>query len=65
MLQISFSDKNVSPAGKIVVVGHDPRDKNEPMIVVNPKGGKVVFLDTGSSKGGKLSSMVIKDFNAM
>lgn len=56
---------NDIPTDKIVVVGHDPRDKNKPMVVVNPTGGKAIFLDTGSSKGGKLSFMVLKDFTAM
>lgn len=47
------------PGGKTVVVGHDPRDKAKPMVVTNANGGRAVFLDTGSSKGGKLSCMVL------
>ena len=43
------------PAGKTVVVGHDPRDKAVPYEVTNKMGGRAIFLDTGSSKGGKLS----------
>ena len=42
-----------------VVVGHDPRSKDQPMMVTNDKGGRAIFLDTGSSKGGKLSCLVI------
>lgn len=53
---------NDIPAGKTVVVGHDPRSKVEPMVVTNDVGGRAVFLDTGSSKGGHLSHMVINDF---
>jgi len=45
--------------GKTVVVGHDPRDKTTPLTVVNKQGGKAIFLDTGSSKGGVLSHIVI------
>lgn len=48
---------NDIPAGKTVVVGHDIRSTTEPMIVENAIGGTAVFLDTGSSKGGKLSHM--------
>ena len=43
------------PAGKTVIVGHDIRGTDHPMIVENTIGGTVIFLDTGSSKGGKLS----------
>lgn len=51
------------PTGKTVVVGHDPRSKNEPFIATNANGGTAVFLDTGCSKGGKLSTMTIRDFD--
>jgi protein phosphatase len=54
---------NKIPAGKTVVVGHDPRSKTEPLIVTNNDGGKAIFLDTGSSKGGVLSTITINDFN--
>lgn len=50
------------PKGKTVVVGHDPRSKTVPLVVVNAQGGKAVFLDTGSSKGGVLSTMTIENF---
>lgn len=43
------------PAGRTVVVGHDIRSREEPFIHDNEKGGRAVFLDTGSGKGGKLS----------
>ena len=45
-------------AGKTVIVGHDIRDVNEPFIHDNAVGGRAVFLDTGSGKGGKLSYMI-------
>lgn len=51
---------NDVPAGRTVVVGHDIRSKNAPMIVENSGGGKAIFLDTGSGKGGKLSHMLFK-----
>lgn len=43
------------PAGKTVIVGHDIRDTDAPMVVRNSQGGVAIFLDTGSGKGGKLS----------
>ena len=53
---------NDIPAGKTVVVGHDPRSKETPFVVTNAVGGRAIFLDTGSSKGGPLSHLVIKEF---
>lgn len=52
------------PAGKTVMVGHDRMPIHnipieEPMIVFNNNGGKVVFLDTGCGKGGFLSGAVM------
>jgi len=47
------------PGGKTVVVGHSIRDKNEPLVVSGAQGGKVIFLDTGCGKGGRLSTMPI------
>lgn len=44
--------------GKTVVVGHDIRDTNEPFVHDNHAGGRAVFLDTGSGKGGKLSYII-------
>lgn len=43
------------PAGKTVVVGHDIRSTDMPFVHDNDNGGRAVFLDTGSGKGGKLS----------
>lgn len=42
------------PEGMNVVVGHDVRSTASPVIANSPLGGKVVFLDVGNSKGGKL-----------
>lgn len=47
------------PARHTVVVGHDHRDKSQPLVVTNAMGGQAIFLDTGSSKGGKLSCMTV------
>lgn len=44
--------------GRIVIVGHDIRDTSDPFIHDNRKGGRAVFLDTGSGKGGKLSYLI-------
>jgi len=49
-------------SGKTVVVGHDPRNKETPLVVTNSVGGRAIFLDTGSSKGGKLSCLMIEEF---
>lgn len=46
------------PFSHIVYVGHDVRQTTEPLIHQGNSGGTAIFLDTGSSKGGKLSSMV-------
>jgi Calcineurin-like phosphoesterase len=48
------------PADKMVVVGHDIRSLFTPFKKMNEKGGTVIFLDTGSGKGGVLSSMDLK-----
>ena len=48
---------NNIPAGEIVVVGHQVRSTEEPLIEQNDQGGKAIFLDGGSSKGGNLFSM--------
>lgn len=45
------------PDGKTVVVGHDIRSTEAPLVIENAEGGEVIFLDTGSSKGGILSWM--------
>jgi hypothetical protein len=38
-----------------VVVGHDVRSTQCPVMITNSCGGRVTFLDTGSGKGGQLS----------
>ena len=43
------------PGGSFVVVGHDRRAAS-PFVQTNTAEGKAVFLDTGSGKGGSLSS---------
>ena len=48
------------PDGCTVVVGHDIRRKEAPLIVGGQRGGNVVFLDTGCGKGGKLSSVDLR-----
>lgn len=44
------------PAGKTVIVGHDVRSTDRPSTDINEQGGRAIFLDTGSGKGGTLSS---------
>lgn len=44
------------PLGKTVVVGHDIRATLKPKISNGVRGGTAVFMDTGSSKGGHLST---------
>jgi len=47
---------NAVPSDNMVFVGHDIRSKMAPLIVKGTKGGIVIFLDTGSGKGGFLST---------
>lgn len=47
------------PSGLTVLAGHDTRRMDQPLVVENQVGGKVVFLDTGAAKGGRLSSWLI------
>jgi predicted kinase len=51
---------NTVPTGKTVVVGHDIRSKDQPMVIENDMGGTAIFLDTGSGKGGKLSHIMFE-----
>jgi protein phosphatase len=44
------------PAGKKVMVGHDIRSTFKPLIVKGSQGGTAYFMDTGSGKGGRLTS---------
>jgi protein phosphatase len=48
------------PADMTVIVGHDIRSTAKPMTVVNSNGGNTIFLDTGSGKGGRLSSAALR-----
>lgn len=51
------------PADHIAIVGHDIRSTEIPLVERNNMGGQVVFLDTGSGKGGKLSTCDLKFHN--
>ena len=44
------------PAGKRVMVGHDIRSTLKPLQVKGALGGEAYFMDTGSGKGGRLTS---------
>ncbi len=48
------------PEDRIAIVGHDIRSTEKPLILKNQQGGEVVFLDTGSGKGGSLTSADIR-----
>lgn len=51
------------PSGYTAIVGHDVRSTEIPLEVKNEINGSTVFLDTGSGKGGKLSTAHIKKQN--
>lgn len=62
---------NRIPAGKRVMVGHDIRSTAKPLFVTGKEGGEAYFMDTGSGKGGRLTSadvyfqgddLVVKNF---
>jgi hypothetical protein len=44
------------PQGRTVIVGHDIRDRDFPFRHKAPQGGEGIFLDTGSGKGGSLTT---------
>jgi hypothetical protein len=53
-------------------VGHDIRSIVKPLIVKGSLGGEALFMDTGSSKGGKLTTadlvirkndLIVQNFN--
>jgi hypothetical protein len=44
------------PAGKTVIVGHDIRNTVKPLMSEGNLGGVVYFMDTGSGKGGRLTT---------
>jgi protein phosphatase len=48
------------PEGHTVIVGHDIRDTYQPLTVKGELGGTAIFLDTGSGKGGTLSTADLK-----
>jgi predicted kinase len=48
------------PANMTVFVGHDARSTTAPITTTNDRGGKAVFMDTGSGKGGYLSSVDLR-----
>ena len=53
------------PSEKIVIVGHDRKPIDNvaitcPLVKINSNGGKAIFIDTGCSKGGFLTGVVIK-----
>jgi len=47
---------NRVPPGKCVMVGHDIRSTFKPLHVKGLNGGEAYFMDTGSGKGGRLTS---------
>jgi predicted kinase len=62
---------NRIPAGHRVMVGHDIRSTVKPLVVMGQDGGEAYFMDTGSGKGGRLTSadvmfegdnLVVKNF---
>jgi hypothetical protein len=44
------------PADHMVIVGHDIRSIELPVVQTNRQGGQAIFMDTGSGKGGHLTS---------
>lgn len=48
------------PAGHQVLVGHDIRSTVIPLQVQGESGGTAVFMDTGSGKGGRLTTADLK-----
>jgi predicted kinase len=48
------------PSNTTVFVGHDARSYVAPITQTNEQGGRAVFLDTGSGKGGYLSSVDLR-----
>lgn len=56
-----IDDVNNNEEPKLIFVGHDIQSKDAPVIKSSLDGTvKVCFMDTGCSKGGKLSGMVLK-----
>lgn len=49
------------PAGLTVIVGHDVRATDAPLVVPGRNGGRAIFVDTGCGKGGRLSRLDLDD----
>lgn len=47
---------NRIPEGKQVIVGHDIRSTLKPLVETGTRGGTATFMDTGSGKGGHLTT---------
>jgi hypothetical protein len=47
-------------ADQIAIVGHDIRSTFDPLTQVGLLGGTAIFMDTGCSKGGHLSTVDIR-----
>ncbi|MNK56478.1 diadenosine tetraphosphatase [compost metagenome] len=47
---------NRIPEGKKVIVGHDIRSTLKPLVETGTRGGEATFMDTGSGKGGHLTT---------
>ena len=54
--RLSYQWVDSVPNGHTVFVGHDVRSYQAPLVTTGANGGRVVFLDTGSGKGGFLST---------
>ena len=54
--RLSYKWIDYIPKDCIAIVGHEAQSQMYPLSVPTSKGGKVVFLDTGSGKGGPLST---------
>jgi hypothetical protein len=57
---LSYKWVDFVPDNHLVFVGHDVRSTIAPMVITGAKGGRVIFLDTGSGKGGYLSTADIR-----
>lgn len=53
------------PNDHVAVVGHDIRSTAFPLVHRGAKGGQAIFLDTGCSKSGHLSTMDIRFVNGV
>jgi protein phosphatase len=58
--RLMYNWVNYIPKNKTVIVGHDTRSTVAPLIMNSSNGGSAIFLDTGSGKGGKLTSADLK-----